>query len=388
MDQMLGLLNSPDKSGLNILVTGSKGKGSVSRLLETILRAHGIKTGLFTSPHLHDYNERIRVNGEMISNEDLVHVAKTVKPISERLSANLPSGKYISPMANGLAMGLLHFKSVQTEMNILECGRGARFDDVAQAHSEFAVINVIFDEHLPYLGESLEDVAWHKAGVINTSQRGVFVAEQSELVKRILDEEAQIKGVTITYTDKMVAELESYIEADYNLANASLAYDAACGILGLRFNKNIAIQVIKEFTFSGCLEKVSNAPDIFIDGCIHPVCAEQIVNDIRQRDSRPRFLVGIPDNKAYMKVVEAFAEIAEWVILTEPTNCHLPFSGEQAEYSKEMSKRGFNVSHNTDLKSAIDQALNELPVDGQIYIVGTQIYLGQIKTELKSRGLI
>jgi len=384
---MLQALNRPDKKGVNVLVTGSKGKGSVSRLLEGILRTHGFKTGLFTSPHLHIYNERILVNGQMISDDDLIDMANYVQPVSKTLQKSLKEGDYISPMANGLSMAMTYFKHMETDYNILECGRGARFDDVAVSHSDFAVINVIFDEHIPYLGESLVDVAWHKAGVIHRGQTNVFSALQDSDVMSVLNQEAEKQNVKINTVDGIHPDILLHINQSYNQANAQLAYDAAKGILGDVFKHEITMGSILEYPFSGCLEQISAEPNIFIDGCIHPVCAKEIADGFND-SSHKRAIIGIPDNKAYKEVVHTLIEHMECTILSQPADCHLPFSGEQGTFAQSLKKDGKSIYYIAELEKAIEQTLTDLPTSGELYIVGTQIYLGQVKSILKRRGII
>ena len=385
--KMLETLKRPDQDMTNVLVTGSKGKGSVSRLLECILRAHGEKTGLFTSPHLHVYNERIQVDGKMISDQDLINVARRVNTISQALDETLEAGDYISPMGNGLCMALMHFKNEKTSYNILECGRGARFDDIAVAKSDYAVINIIFDEHLPQLGQSIEDVAWHKAGVISKNQKSVFSALQSPEVSKVLEQEAQDKGVQIIKPGAIHPDIDKSIVQPYNKQNANLAYTAAKHILKDRFSTDLALDAIKAFPFSGCIERVSSDPIIYLDGCIHPVCAKEIAQTMKP-DRHNRALIGIPDNKAYADVVKALVDTSDVIVLTEPEKCHLPFSGVQAMLAQNMRQMGQNVYHVPSLEKAIDQVLNDLPSDGEVYIVGTQIYIGQVKTQLARRGIL
>ena len=386
--EILEQMGRPDKEAVNVLVTGSKGKGTISRLLERIIRAHGIRTGLFTSPHLHVYNERIRVCGEMISDSDLIAAANTVKPISEAIESTLEAGAYISPMGNGIAMALKHFSDTNTEINILECGRGARFDDVAAVDSAYAVIGAVFDEHIPYLGRNLEEVAWHKAGIMHASQKRVFSAKQEALVDDVLRKEAQDHNLAIAFVETVPQEIERTIDVLYNRENAALAYLSAQGVLGERFVPETALEVIWAFPFEGCLERVSSEPEIRIDGCIHPVCAKAIAGSIDE-NKKVRFIVGVPDNKAYAEVVHELLPVSSQIILTKPAQkCHLPFEAAQRVFAEELADQGACILYMEKLDEAIDFALNDLEDGEALYIVGTQIYLGEVKTCLGKRGVI
>lgn len=384
-------LGTPDKDGINIIVTGSKGKGTISRLLERIFRAHGLKTGLFTSPHQQTYNERISLNGKFISNSQLGRYANEVALACEPIEKDLKPSQYIGPMAIGAAMALLYFKDERTQINIFECGRGARFDDVAQIRSDYSVINRVFEEHIPLLGSDLTQVAWHKAGAILKSQKKVFSVEQDPKVKTVFQIEAQKQNVDLNF---LVCDFEQLklciVGPRYNLNNGHLAFGVAKNILGRNFNKDISKATIESYPFGGCLEKICDEPPIFVDGCIHKTCAEDIAKSMKERDKTGVFLVAVPDNKDYKGVAHGLMSVSNCMILTGIDGTHLPFSGIQKDFVNALDAENETVFYEGNLEKAVSFALEKeknLKIC-PIYIVGTQIFLGRTKEILKNMGLI
>ncbi|MFS8580060.1 MAG: bifunctional folylpolyglutamate synthase/dihydrofolate synthase, partial [Novibacillus thermophilus] len=181
---LLDRLASPDRSDYNVVVAGSKGKGSTSVMLAEILRQHGWRVGLFTSPHLICFTERIRLNGDVISDGDFVRLARRVKEVADPIAERLAEHEYVSPVGLAAVMAALYFHEQGTDVNIWECGRGALFDDVNQVVHQEAVITPILSEHLTQLGPDWQEVVRHKLGVVTSTVRHVYIGKQDPQVER------------------------------------------------------------------------------------------------------------------------------------------------------------------------------------------------------------
>ena len=177
---LLNRIGGPDKKQRNILVTGSKGKGSVSLMISKLIEVHGFKAGLFTSPHIVSFLERIRINGNAISDTDFVKYANVLEPEVLEIQKQLTGAAYIGPVGITAAISMLYYTNQKTDFNVLECGKGARFDDVSMINSEISVINTIFSEHIPQLGKDLEEIAYNKAGIINSTQKYTICANSKK----------------------------------------------------------------------------------------------------------------------------------------------------------------------------------------------------------------
>lgn len=147
---------------LSVIVAGTKGKGSTAALLEAMARAAGLRTGLWTSPHLHTYRERIQVNRQPIARHDLVQAVESIQPIVEAMASG-PTGAPVT-FAIGFALALRYFAERNVDLAILEVGVGGRFDSAAVVTPILNVITPISYDHMDLLGDTLVQIAWEKAG--------------------------------------------------------------------------------------------------------------------------------------------------------------------------------------------------------------------------------
>ena len=153
-------------------VAGTNGKGSVSAMIEAVLRATGLRTALYTSPHLLRFNERIRVNGEMIPNDDLVRLLSAVERADERQAAE-EGGRQGTFFELTTALAMKWFLDQQVQLAVLETGMGGRLDSTNVVTPLLTVLTEIGMEHRAYLGNTLEKIAGEKAGVIKPGRPGI-----------------------------------------------------------------------------------------------------------------------------------------------------------------------------------------------------------------------
>ena len=172
LDNTIGLcdsLGNPQTKFKSVHIAGTNGKGSVSHMLAAILQTAGYKTGLYTSPHLKDFRERIKVNGEMISEDFVVDFTEKIKPLIEEIE---PSFFEIT-----VAMAFDYFAEQKVDIAIIETGLGGRLDSTNIITPELSVITNIGLDHMNLLGDSLEKIAAEKAGIIKTGSSGCIVGE-------------------------------------------------------------------------------------------------------------------------------------------------------------------------------------------------------------------
>ena len=181
--------------GTNVLITGSKGKGSVSHMLTLNLMSQGIKTGLVTSPHITDFCERIRVDETVIPDEKLLEYADSLK--GRIRSIPVKQGGYVSPVGIILALAFSWFREENTKVHVLECGKGVRYDDTRNIKHDYSIVTPVFKEHTRELGKTIEEIAGDKSRVRQPEQKYVVLAEQQERVNRIFLERAKGCGVSV-----------------------------------------------------------------------------------------------------------------------------------------------------------------------------------------------
>jgi dihydrofolate synthase/folylpolyglutamate synthase len=182
------LLGTPQSSFKSVVIAGTKGKGSVAAMIESALREAGHVTGLYTSPHLHTFRERIRVGGEMISPEDMVRIVEELKPVVDKIKALEEPSLLPTTYELATAIAFLYFKEKGVEVAVLEVGLGGRLDAVNIVRPVASVITPVSLDHTEVLGDTIAAIAEEKAGIIKTSTP-VVVAPQSEeaweVIKRV-----------------------------------------------------------------------------------------------------------------------------------------------------------------------------------------------------------
>src|SRR5215217_4442065 len=177
MRRLLDLLGAPDARFGSVVIAGTKGKGSTSAILASLLRAAGLRVGLYSQPHLHDYRERVRIDGVPIAPADLVASVERLQPAVARL-AETPELGQLSTYDLGTALALDHFGARDIDLAVLEVGLGGRYDSVNTVVPLVSVITSISIDHTAVLGDTLEQIAGEKAGIIKP---GVPVVTQEQV---------------------------------------------------------------------------------------------------------------------------------------------------------------------------------------------------------------
>ncbi len=190
---LCNLLGNPQNYFDSIHVAGTNGKGSVSHMLASILQEHGLKTGLYTSPHLKDFRERIRVNGQMIPKRNVTAFVKKYKEEFERIQPSF------FEMTVGLAFD--HFRIEKVDIAILEVGMGGRLDSTNIITPLVSVITNISFDHMQFLGDTLEKVAIEKAGIIKPGIP-VVIGETQPKLELLFRERAKLAGSPIVFADQ------------------------------------------------------------------------------------------------------------------------------------------------------------------------------------------
>lgn len=408
--QLLNMVQNPDSKQRNVLVTGSKGKGSVSRMISKLLEYHGYRVGLFTSPHLVNFNERIRINGGAISDESLLRFAEIIKPHVDSIEKNLPDNKYIGPVGITSVIAMLYFYDNRTDFNVVECGKGARFDDVCMNESEISVINSIFLEHVPQLGRNLAEIAYNKAGIVKSTQRAVYSAKQSYEVGSIIEEAAkklqiELKIYGYNYKSKnirtssegttfdLITDNNEYKEIRLSLLgrhqaeNSALAVGVAESLIG-KLEQSKVKECLEKITWPGRMEIVNRKPITVLDGCINRNSASYVKEIIKEfKKERTVFVIGIPDEKDFEGVLHEFREYAYKIIMTTTKHQHQKFSKQQLTKAYFTLKEKYLYIDTVD--TAIRKAYEILADDDLLVILGTQsliretkVFFGQDTTNL------
>lgn len=378
-----------------VAVTGSKGKGSVSNMISQILQSKYC-VGLMTSPHISDFCERFKVNGKNISEDDFIAQMSLLLPEIEAIEAGIPEDCCISPMGIQAMLGLNYFQYMQTDFNIFECGKGAKYDDVNNIKHDYAVINSIFLEHTRELGETIEEIAADKAHIITGEQKCVYIAEQKPEVYKILEERAKLFEVPFKYYGKdfyadnirytvngmlfdVVIESVRYqnicipLLGEHQAKNCALAF-CLCKDVLLKLDLAIVKKQLQKLDWPGRMEVLSHEPFMLLDACINGESCRNVRQVLKFLNiSNVTLIAGIPDDKDYAGVVRNMQSLAENILLTKSANPHYCFTIEQKKY---MEKQGILVIWTESVREAIEQATQ---FGRPVVILGTTSVVAEVK---------
>lgn len=232
------LTGNPDEAFRSIHVAGTNGKGSVSNMLASIFMESGFKTGLFTSPHLIDFRERIRVNGEMVSK---TYVAGFINKYMNDFNTIKPSFFEMT-----FAMAMSYFKEMKVDIAIVEAGLGGRLDSTNIITPELSVITNIGYDHMQFLGNSLEAIAGEKAGIIKPGIP-VVIGESNDETNQVFINKALESGSRLLFADKAIETTEKGFTSDggiiLDVKSSINKYEIISPLIGNYQIKNIATVV-------------------------------------------------------------------------------------------------------------------------------------------------
>ena len=343
-----------------VVVTGSKGKGSVANMISRILQTN-LCVGLMTSPHITDFRERFRVNDTMISEADFCRLMAQIRPEILDIASDLPESVCISPMGIQADLALTYFSEKHTDFNVFECGKGAKYDDVNNILHDYAVINRIFLEHTRELGDTLTAIAEDKSHVITGEQKCVYFAEQEHEVLEVLVRRAEMLQVpykfygrdfqaeNIRYTcsgmlfdvvigDNIYPDLQIPLLGEHQAKNCALALAVCMDVMAdlYRESTTFSMPAVREnlslLHWPGRMEVLRSEPFVLLDACINAASCENVREVLRHLGIQNcTVIVGIPEDKDYVGVVRSMKDMTGRIILTKSGNPHYHFSQKQQE---------------------------------------------------------
>jgi len=367
MRVLLAALGDPHRRGRFVHVAGTNGKGSTCAMIEAALRASGLRTGLYTSPHLVSPRERIFIEGQPISEEAWVAVFQEVRDAAERLLAAEAIAAHPSFFETVTAMAFLAFARAGVEIAVLETGLGGRLDATnVVEHPEVAVITPVDFDHEAFLGSSIESIAAEKAGILKAGSPAVFAAQRPEAL-RVLENRALELDIAVRHSAAWRVENPACDQygSRFRLSGNSArpgrtarpgavaeSFDAAgraaralvsdeeipieCPLAGMHQVENARTAVaalalmnvpaaairagIAGVRWPGRLERVAASPEIILDGAHNPAGARALADYIRQFFAHEpvRIVFGAMRDKAVEEVTNTLFPLAAEIILTAP----------------------------------------------------------------------
>ncbi|MBF0522152.1 MAG: bifunctional folylpolyglutamate synthase/dihydrofolate synthase [Candidatus Omnitrophica bacterium] len=416
---LLLLLNNPEKSLKVIHVAGTKGKGSTCAMVASILQESGYTVGLYTSPHLNDFRERIRILtknsgkdkphttdifGDIISKKDFCKILKDIKPQIERARQPQELGvlSYFEVMT---ALALYYFHKAKVDFVVLETGLGGRLDATNVVSSLVAAITPISLEHTQLLGNTVEQIAAEKSAIIKDSKQNVVIASQDKKALAVVERRCrlfQIKpvivGQDITYKEvrkdsarqtfhvktqtKHYKNLTLRLLGEHQLGNASVAIGIVEALenLGVVVSKEAVYEGLKNIFWPGRFEifKIGKAT-IVLDCAHNPASMEVAVKTIQ--DAFPRrkvtVILGLSKDKDKASICRVLHKIADRVIVTKAKHPRA-YDFSDSELKEYFPQKTCYISF--CIKDALALAFKETSRRGIIFVTGSVFVVSEART--------
>ncbi len=383
--EMMDLLGHPEEGMQVIHIAGTNGKGSTAAFVSSILHAAGFVVGRFTSPHLIRFTERIVVDGEEIPQADVVR-------LGEELLA-LPMTQETTMFDLCLGMAILYFRERKCDYVVLETGLGGAKDSTAGLSVVplvCAFTNIGFD-HTAILGNTIEEIAAEKAGVLKPGTQAVLGIMEKKAAD-VIKNHAEELDVPITNVDNLLTKISTYeipLNGVFQRANATLAvgvvetlFNNHCGYLGDNFlskKEEIIRQGLAEAKWPGRMEVLSENPYVLADGAHNPQGVEALFNSLKNMfpDEKFVFLVGVMADKDYRAMMRIMYPLADtFLCATVDTSRSL----QAGELCQDLLEDGVSAETSSDLLDGIQKAIALGKEKGRrIIIFGSLYFIGEVK---------
>lgn len=321
MKKILALLGNPQKNFISIHVVGTKGKGSVSVMIASILKEAGFKTGLYTSPHFFSIKERIKINHQNISDENLDVCLKKIKNIWDKNFIER-FGELTYFEALTIAM-FLHFSSRKIDFAVIEAGLGGRLDATRLARGKYCVITKIGKDHTQILGNTIFKIAKEKAGILEREQSVFSSIQEPEAKRAILSvvRKKNVKCVFVAPGDNKLARLVPLM-GEHQIENASLAIGVSQEILNKRLTKEFLRRVFEKMKWPGRFDIICRRPLVVLDVAHNAMSLDVLEKTFFQNFPHKKYslIFGANSDKDFSDYNGKLFKKAKRVVLTTTSN--------------------------------------------------------------------
>lgn len=410
-ETLLQSLGNPQKDFHKVQIAGTNGKGSTAAFLDSICRQAEIRTGLFTSPHLVSITERIKINGDQISEEEFARLTTAVREAATRLVERKALPALPTFFEHVTAIALLAFLEAKVELAILETGLGGRLDSTTAAKAEVVAITPVAMDHEEYLGSTIAEIAREKAAIIRPGVTAVIGSQTSEALEVILDQ-CEAQSVQPTFIDsRTLSQLNSaasdgrcqvkfetakgrYQEVQLGLrgrhqidnALVAVALAEALSERGFPISKDAIIHGLETTTHPGRLELWNYEPPVLFDGAHNPAAARALRDYLDEFVRSPLTIIfGAMKDKRLPEMARLLFPRAIGLILTEIDNPRAAsledlIAAVPSDFDRRKIRTASNVS------DALQKAREITPDEGLICITGSLYLVGAAQGILNSQS--
>lgn len=405
-------LGSPQLSYPTIHIGGTNGKTSTTRFIDSLLFTHGLRTGRFTSPHLEDFRERICINGELISAEELIFNYNDIAAYFDYVDSKLPNPISFFEAVTALAMAA--FSEHPVDVGIFEVGMGGQWDATNIIQPTVTVITPIGMDHMEYLGNTIEEIAETKAGILKEGAFAVFTNQLPEVAKILLTKAAglgvdvaregieyeimsrqmavggqllTIRGIKDVYPDIFLP-----LHGKHQAANAAAALVAAEGFFG---DQHLDLEAVKSgfaaATSPGRFEIVRRDPTVILDAAHNPHGARSLANTLQEEFTFGRVIavVGVFADKDAAGIFNEIKDVIDGVIVTQSSSPRALPADQLAKVARAYIDND-RIIVEPELKVAIQKAIADgsHPLEDEtvgVLITGSVITVGEARAILKEQ---
>jgi dihydrofolate synthase/folylpolyglutamate synthase len=391
MQNILSGLDHPQNRFRSIHVAGTNGKGSVASMITAILQKAGFTVGLYTSPHLVHFNERIRINGHPVSNREVVAAFEAVQAVHS-------GDREPTFFEFATAMALYAFGHRPVDWAVIETGMGGRLDATNMLSPELSIITNISIEHREYLGHTIAEIAGEKAGIIKRATPVITGVKQPDAIQVVKAKAAAMQAPCyrqgqdfrcrrqpdrqFSYygLDHKWPGLATRLMGEHQVSNAGLALAAVEALMrvGVPIEEDHVRQGLIDTAWPGRLETVSAKPHIILDGAHNLAAARNLGRYLKKHlaDRRILLVIGILDDKPYKGMLSALMPTCHRTIITAPIIGRAVPARTLADTARMYTK---DVRFIPQVAQAVKQAIkmadhrDTIVVAGSLYVVGETI---------------
>lgn len=406
---LLSLFDNPHLKTKVIHVAGTNGKGSTSAIIYSILQKFNYKVGLYTSPHLVDFQERMRINGEFITREEVCSLLKRMKPAINKV-AHTEGYQHPTFFEVITAMAFLYFYEKKTDFAVIEVGLGGRLDATNVCQPEVSVLTHIDFDHMDKLGSTLAQIAGEKAAIIKENTPVVSarqLPEAAQVISKIAQDKkaplycygkkfnttlisSSLEGNYFHYSGiyNKIDNLFIPLAGEFQLENSALAVATVelLAKMGFEIGQEKIIEGVKSSQWPGRFEIVREKPLIILDGAHNPNGVSQFITNLKKLvpDKRIIAILGVFQDKDFPAIVKIIVPKVDQVILTMADNLRATPTALLAKEAKDYIKQE-RITETDNVATAIRKAMQIAQEDEVICITGSLYTVGEAKAYFSNR---
>lgn len=375
--ELLAALGDPQKKLKFVHVAGSNGKGSTCAMLDAILRSAGYRTGLYISPYIQEFCERMQINGQNIPGEALAGITQQVKAIADAMEDHPSQFELVT------AIAMVWFLREQCDIVVLEVGMGGALDSTNVIDApEVAIITNIGLEHTEYLGNSLEEIAATKAGIIKPGCDAVLYGQGRE-VEEMVERVCRDRGVPLTVARSDNLEYRISLLGEYQIRNAAVVLETVKRLRrrGWEIPETAVVRGLEQVRWPGRMELAQRRPDVILDGAHNPQCMQALAQSLRglYPGKEMIFLIGVLADKDYPAMMGELLPLAKEFFTLAPDSPRALPAGKLAAY---LETRGAKASPCGSIREGLDRALAAAGAEDVICVCGSLYLIGEARRHL------